>query len=118
MITEELLYSSVGLPPNPVVPHLKQKVTNFKQGMPVISSLRNTALKERHWNEIQAIIGTKVVSDKSFTLGNLLQLKVGFVQLLTEPSDILSQQIWKFPHVFFIRNILSVFSLGGSFISL
>ena len=48
---------------------------NFKQGMPVISSLRNTALKERHWNQIQEIIGTEVVQDKSFTLGNLLQLQ-------------------------------------------
>ena len=57
------------------MPHLKQKVMNFKQGMPVISSLRNTALRERHWNEIQEIIGTKVVRDKMFTLGNLLQLK-------------------------------------------
>ncbi len=49
---------------------------NFKQGMPVISSLRNNALRERHWNEIQEIIGTKVVRDKAFTLGDLLQLKV------------------------------------------
>ncbi|XP_065071378.1 dynein axonemal heavy chain 6-like isoform X2 [Rhopilema esculentum] len=65
-----------GLPPNPVVPKLKKKVMKFKQGMPVISSLRNTALRERHWNEIQEIIGTKVVRDKLFTLGDLLQLKI------------------------------------------
>ena len=68
--------------------------------MPVISSLRNTALKERHWNEIQAIIGTKVVSDKSFTLGNLLQLKVDLNQFPTEPSDLSSLNAWKVLLVF------------------
>ena len=64
------------------MPHLKQKVINFKQGMPVISSLRNTVLKERHWNEIQEVMGTKVVRHKEFTLGDLLQLKVNIIFLL------------------------------------
>ena len=75
--------SYLGLPPNPVVPRLKKKVMNFNQGMPVITSLRNTALRERHWNEIQEIIGTRVVRDKLFTLGDLLRLKVLQTSVLT-----------------------------------
>ncbi len=49
---------------------------SFKQGMPVITSLRNAALRPRHWEAIQNVIGTRLVRDKYFTLGNLLQLKV------------------------------------------
>ena len=67
---------SSGLPPNKVVPRLKQKVTSFKQGVPVITSLRNPSLRLRHWEAIQNLIGTRIVRDKYFTLGNLLQLKV------------------------------------------
>lgn len=68
--------SLLGLPPNKVVPKLKQKVMSFKQGMPVITSLRNAALRTRHWEAIQNVIGTRIVRDKYFTLGHLLQLKV------------------------------------------
>ena len=49
---------------------------SFKQGMPVISSLRNPALRPRHWESIEETIGTKIVRDKHFTLGDLLKLKV------------------------------------------
>ncbi|PFX28824.1 Dynein heavy chain 1, axonemal [Stylophora pistillata] len=65
-----------GLPPTKVVPRIKQKVVSFKQGMPVITSLRNPALRTRHWEAIQNVIGTRIVRDKYFTLGHLLQLKV------------------------------------------
>ncbi|XP_032239531.2 dynein axonemal heavy chain 6 isoform X3 [Nematostella vectensis] len=65
-----------GLPPNRVVPRLKQRVTSFKLGMPVITSLRNPALRTRHWEAVQDVIGTRLVRDKYFTLGNLLQLNV------------------------------------------
>ncbi|KAJ7369814.1 hypothetical protein OS493_036331 [Desmophyllum pertusum] len=78
-----------GLPPNKVVPRLKQKVVSFKQGMPVITSLRNAALRTRHWEAIQNVIGTRIVRDKYFTLGNLLQLKV--FQHKEKISDISSQ---------------------------
>ena len=71
-----LVWLRQGLPPNKVVPRLREKVTSFKQGMPVITSLRNPALRPRHWEAIQNIIGTRLVRDKYFTLGHLLQLKV------------------------------------------
>ena len=65
-----------GLPGNEVVPRLKEKVTNFKQVMPCITSLRNPSLKTRHWDQIERIIGRQIVRDKAFTLGNLLEMNV------------------------------------------
>ncbi|RUS88169.1 hypothetical protein EGW08_004066, partial [Elysia chlorotica] len=49
---------------------------DFKQGMPVITSLRNPSLRQRHWDEIQRIIGKSISRDKNFTLGNLLDMNI------------------------------------------
>ena len=68
--------SPSGLPHNEVVPRLKERVMDFKQGMPVITSLRNPSLRQRHWDEIQRIIGKSISRDKNFTLGNLLEMNV------------------------------------------
>ena len=38
-----------GLPPNGVVPMLKEKVDAMKNKVPVITNLRNQSLKARHW---------------------------------------------------------------------
>ena len=38
-----------GLPPNGVVPLLKEKVDDMKSKVPVITNLRNQFLKPRHW---------------------------------------------------------------------
>lgn len=65
-----------GLPHNEVVPRLKEKVMDFKQGMPVISSLRNQFLRPRHWQQIERLIGKAIAKDKSFTLGNLLEMNI------------------------------------------
>ena len=69
-------YLFAGLPHNEVVPRLKDKVMNFKQVMPCITSLRNPSLRARHWYQIEGIIGKAIEHDKSFTLGNLLEMKV------------------------------------------
>jgi len=65
-----------GLPTNDVVPTLKQRVLDFKQGMPVIVSLRNPSLRPRHWLEIENLIGRQIPRGQMFTLGNLLEMKV------------------------------------------
>lgn len=59
-----------------MVPTLKQRVTDFKQGMPVIVSLRNPSLRARHWAEIESLIGRQIPRGESFTLGNLLEMKI------------------------------------------
>ena len=66
-----------GLPHNEMVPRLKEMVNSFKVIMPVITSLRNSALKQRHWFTIENITGRSFTQDRSFTLGNLLDMNVG-----------------------------------------
>ena len=70
------IYYLPGLPGNEVVPRLKEKVTDFKQVMPCVTSLRNPSLKTRHWDQIQRIIGRAIVREKGFSLGNLLEMNV------------------------------------------
>ncbi|XP_077989551.1 dynein axonemal heavy chain 6-like [Glandiceps talaboti] len=74
--TQTVFMLEKGLPPNEVLPRLKENVLNFKQGMPVIAALRNPSLRARHWDEIQRLIGRNFARDKNFTLGNLLELEI------------------------------------------
>ena len=66
------------LPANDVVPKLKEQVTLFKNTVPVITDLRNGALKDRHWEKIEAVIGAPIPRDEpeKFTFNTLLELKV------------------------------------------
>ncbi|XP_074663059.1 dynein axonemal heavy chain 6-like [Tubulanus polymorphus] len=74
--TQTVYMLEKGLPHNEVLPKLKTNVIDFKQGMPVITSLRNPSLKMRHWQVIEKIIGKAIARDKTFTLGNLLDMKI------------------------------------------
>lgn len=44
--------------------------------LPIVLDLRNPGLKQRHWDRVQEVLGVKNIRDKSFTLGNLLDLNV------------------------------------------
>lgn len=46
-----------GLPPNNLVPKLKQKVEDMRNKMTMITDLRNPSLKKRHWEMIDAELG-------------------------------------------------------------
>ncbi|KAF6274521.1 dynein axonemal heavy chain 14 [Rhinolophus ferrumequinum] len=65
-----------GLPKNDIVARLKQSVTDFKQGLPIIRALGNPCLKPRHWEALQEIIGKSVSLGKNSTVENLLVLKM------------------------------------------
>ncbi|XP_028393421.1 dynein heavy chain 6, axonemal-like isoform X2 [Dendronephthya gigantea] len=65
-----------GVPANNVIHKLKQEVTTFKQGMPAVISLRNHALRPRHWDAVQILMQRNFVRDKHFTLGVLLKMNV------------------------------------------
>ncbi|PRP88057.1 dynein heavy chain 6, axonemal-like [Planoprotostelium fungivorum] len=65
-----------GLPYNLVVLKFKETVDEFKVFLPVLLDLRNQSLKARHWEQIQDVIGQRIVRDKNFTLGVLVDLKV------------------------------------------
>ena len=65
-----------GLPPNSVLPLLKDKVDVFKARVPVVVAQRNEALKEHHWVLIEEAIHVEIDRGENFTLGYLLQLHV------------------------------------------
>ena len=53
-----------GLPPNTVVPKLKEKVELMRDKVPVVTDLRNPSLKKRHWEKIEDIIQEKFDPDE------------------------------------------------------
>ena len=65
-----------GLPINTVLPMLKEKVDVFKGLVPVVVALRNDALKEHHWTQIEEVIHQEIDRGENFTLGYLLELHV------------------------------------------
>ena len=61
-----------------MVHKLKQDVMTFKQGMPAVISLRNHALRSRHWDAVQLLMQRTFIRDKDFTLGVLLKMNVSY----------------------------------------
>ncbi|ETN24636.1 hypothetical protein PPTG_00868 [Phytophthora nicotianae INRA-310] len=56
---------------------VEKQILSFKESIPLIQSLKNEAVKPRHWEELMAV--TQVRFDmnlKTFTLGNLFAMKL------------------------------------------
>jgi dynein heavy chain len=68
-----------GLPNNPVGPKLTKDVAEYKPLIPVVTDLRNKALKDRHWQQIHDLVGFQIRGQKGFTLGKLLEMHVAQV---------------------------------------
>ena len=68
--------ASRGLPGNQAAPRLKGMVDKFKLLLPVVNDLRNDSLQPRHWQEIEEIIDHEFDKEHTYTLGELLDLKV------------------------------------------
>lgn len=68
-----------GLPPNKKVPQFRDVIDVQRNTLPVIQALRNHALKDRHWEKIEGIIGTALprADPEAFRLAFLLDLDVG-----------------------------------------
>lgn len=64
------------LPSNPVGPALFSKVSKWLPVLPCITDLRNDALKDRHWDEINALVGFNLKEDVGFTVGDLIKKEV------------------------------------------
>ncbi|XP_012666455.1 dynein heavy chain 6, axonemal [Otolemur garnettii] len=119
-----------GLPPNSVVPQLKQKVEKMKEKLPVIMDLRNPTLKPRHWATIEQTVDAVLVeAEVPLTLERLSELHVfEFAQEIQDISGQASgeaaletllkkvEDSWKttefviLPH----RDTKDVFILGGT----
>ena len=53
------------------------EVNGFRESLPLIASLKNPAMKERHWDKISLLSGIKiVVNPKTFTLGAIFTMKL------------------------------------------
>ncbi|KAJ8943600.1 hypothetical protein NQ318_006602 [Aromia moschata] len=65
-----------GLPPNLIVPKLKDQVELMKDKLPVITYLRNHAMKNRHWIMVENVLNYKFKADQLVTLELLENLNV------------------------------------------
>lgn len=54
------------------------EVNNFRESLPLIASLKNPAMKERHWDKISALTGIKIAANnpKAFTLGAIFSMNL------------------------------------------
>ena len=65
------------LPGNPVAPALKEQVDAWTPVLPLVTDLRNDSLQDRHWEQINNLIGFQIdMNDESFTLVELINRKV------------------------------------------
>ncbi|XP_045784195.1 dynein axonemal heavy chain 6 [Maniola jurtina] len=64
-----------GLPPNKILPGCKETINVIKEKLPVMSYLRNPALKPRHWVKIEEILRTRITPDMVVTLKMLEDLQ-------------------------------------------
>lgn len=67
------LQAERGLPGNLVAPSLRDKVSDFKRTMPVVTALRCAALQERHWEIIHTVLGYQVNGVEDLKLGHLIK---------------------------------------------
>lgn len=63
-----------GLPENEIVPVLKEHVETMKDKLPVIQYLRNPAIRNRHWLQIEKILKHKFKPDEVVNLKLLEKL--------------------------------------------
>ncbi|CAF1159117.1 unnamed protein product, partial [Didymodactylos carnosus] len=64
-----------GLPPNQLVPILKEKkVEALRSKLPTIINLRNPNLKRRHWDVIEDLIKFHPTAEDPLTLGKLIEI--------------------------------------------
>lgn len=64
------------LPDCELINVMNKKVESFKQKMPIITMLRNSDLKDHHWDKIEQVLGTKFPVNQSLTLILLEKLNV------------------------------------------
>ncbi|CAJ1083860.1 dynein axonemal heavy chain 3 [Xyrichtys novacula] len=60
--------------PGRVVRLLKSKIDLFKQHLPILTTICNPGIKERHWEKISGIVGFDVSPDVNSSLLNMLEL--------------------------------------------
>ena len=64
------------LPENSHLPELKTQIEKFKKLLPVLKSLQNPALKNRHWEKIDATVGERSLREKGIQLEELVNMGI------------------------------------------
>ena len=62
--------------PKNIASKMKSKVDNFKTHLPIVQTLFNPGLRERHWEQISEIIGFTLRGDPSNTLHKILKMNL------------------------------------------
>ncbi|GAB1605440.1 dynein axonemal heavy chain 6 isoform X2 [Argonauta hians] len=76
------------LPPNTVVPLLRELVEDIKEKLPVVIHLRNSNLKPRHWEKIENLLNCKLLDEGELTLSRLIELNsYKYIESLEEISS-------------------------------
>ncbi|CAH1180440.1 unnamed protein product [Phaedon cochleariae] len=65
-----------GLPPNLIVPKLRDEVELMKDKLPIITYLRNPSMRQRHWIKVENLLNHKFKADEVLTLEMLENLNV------------------------------------------
>ena len=82
--------------PAGVAKHLKERLEDFSQHVPLIGAICNAGLRDRHWAAMTDIVGFELKRDDFTTLQRLLDRRVGdYVKALAEISDTASRE-WSF----------------------
>jgi len=55
---------------------VKSKVEEFKEHMPLIQTLFNPGLRDRHWEQISDIVGFPIKQDEETTLSKFVDMNL------------------------------------------
>ncbi|KAJ1569497.1 Dynein heavy chain 1, axonemal [Cladochytrium tenue] len=76
-----------------VANQLKEEMDDFKPYLPLIQALRNPGMRDRHWEKLSEELSMKIHPDESFTLTNLLNMKLlDQVEAITKVCDIAGKE--------------------------
>ncbi|RYY38146.1 hypothetical protein EON62_00630, partial [archaeon] len=74
---------------------VSDEISNFREAVPLISTLKNPAMKERHWDKISALTGIKInTNPKTFTVGSLFEMNLSrFMEPINEIVNEAKQEL-------------------------
>lgn len=72
---------------------VREKIEDFREYMPIISTLGNPGLKDRHWEQISEIIGIPIKVDADLTLARVIDMGLApYVSQFESISDNASKE--------------------------
>ncbi|XJO76015.1 hypothetical protein BDV3_006595 [Batrachochytrium dendrobatidis] len=76
-----------------VAGQIKEEVEEFKPYLPLIQALRNPGMRDRHWDRLSEELNMNLHPDASFTLTNLLNMKLlDRVDLISKVCDVAGKE--------------------------